>query len=110
MENQSPGRGGFVAIFSPFCYPRRGRRGLRGVKAMIQIRLQPEIEAQLAAEAQARGVALDRYIEKIVIARPVDRIHKRTVAEAIESIREQRKGNCLGGLDLKDLIHEGHKY
>lgn len=29
---------------------------------MIQIQLQPEIEARLAAEAQARGMALDRYI------------------------------------------------
>lgn len=32
---------------------------------MIQIRLRPEIEAQLAAEAQDHGLALDRYIEKI---------------------------------------------
>ncbi len=29
---------------------------------MIQLQLQPEIEAQFAAEAQARGMALDRYI------------------------------------------------
>jgi hypothetical protein len=77
---------------------------------MIQIQLQPEIEAQLAAEAQARGVALDHYIEKIVSARPVERIRQRTVAEAIDSIRELRKGNTLGGLKIKDLIHEGHKY
>jgi predicted transcriptional regulator len=33
---------------------------------MIQFELRPEIEAQLAAEAQARGLALDRYIEQIV--------------------------------------------
>ncbi len=77
---------------------------------MIQIQLQPEIEAQLAAEAQARGVALDHYIEKIVRARPVEQIGKRTVAEAIDSIRELRKGNTLGGLKIKDLINEGHKY
>jgi hypothetical protein len=77
---------------------------------VIQIQLQPEIEAQLAAEAQARGVALDRYIEKIVIARPVEPIRQRTVAEAIDSIRALRKGNTLGDLSLKDLVHEGHKY
>ncbi|HEY5056429.1 MAG TPA: hypothetical protein VII58_09725 [Acidobacteriaceae bacterium] len=35
---------------------------------MIQLELRPEIEAQLAAEAQARGLALDRYIEEIVTA------------------------------------------
>ena len=39
---------------------------------MIQLHLQPEIEAQLAAEAEARGLALDRYVETIVAARPVD--------------------------------------
>ena len=77
---------------------------------MIQIQLQPEIEAQLAAEAQARGVALDQYIEKIVRARSVEQVRQRTVGEAIDRIRELRKGNTLGGLKIKDLIHEGHKY
>ena len=77
---------------------------------MIQIQLQPEIEAQLAAEARARGVALDRYIEKIVSARPVEPLRQRTIAEAIDAIRELRKGNSLNGLEIEDLIHEGHKY
>lgn len=77
---------------------------------MIQIQLQPEIEAELAAEAQARGVALDRYIEKIVIARPTAQPRQRTVAEAIDSIRKLRKGNNLSGLNIKDLVHQGHKY
>ncbi len=83
---------------------------MQGVKAVIQIQLQSEIEAQLAVEAQARGIALAQYVEKIVIARPVEPIRQRTVAEAIDSIRELRKGNALGGLKIKDLIHEGHKY
>jgi hypothetical protein len=39
---------------------------------MIQIQLQPEVEAQLAAEAQAHGLTLDHYIEMIVRARAVD--------------------------------------
>jgi hypothetical protein len=79
------------------------------VKAMIQIQLQPEIEAQLAAEAQAKGVALNLYIEKIVSARPVEQVKQRTVAEAIDAIRMLRKGNSLSGLKVKDLIHEGHE-
>jgi predicted HicB family RNase H-like nuclease len=33
---------------------------------MLRLELQPEVEAQLAAEAQARGVALDRYVAAIV--------------------------------------------
>jgi hypothetical protein len=77
---------------------------------MIQIQLQPEIEAQLAAEAQDRGMALDRYIEKIVKGRSIEQVRRRSVAEAIASIRELRKGNNLGGLKIVDLIHEGRKY
>jgi hypothetical protein len=81
-----------------------------GVNTMIQIRLQPEIEAQLAAEAKDRGMALDRYIEKIVEGRPIEHVDPRSVSEAIDRIRELRKGNRLGGLNIKDLIHEGHIY
>jgi hypothetical protein len=77
---------------------------------MIQIQLQPEIEAQLAAEAKDRGMALDRYIETIVEARPTGQIRRRSAGEAIERIKALRKGNKLGGLNIKDLIHEGHQY
>lgn len=77
---------------------------------MIQIQLQPEIEAQLAAEAQARGLELDRYVEKIVEGRPVEQVKRHSVAEAIDRIRELRQGNTLGGLRIEDLIHEGHRY
>jgi Arc/MetJ-type ribon-helix-helix transcriptional regulator len=31
-------------------------------------------------------------------------------AEAVADILELRKGVKLGGLKIKDLIHEGHKY
>ena len=78
---------------------------------MIQIQLQPEIEAQLAAEAQVRGMALEHYIvEKLVGSRPVMGARQHSVGEAIDTIRELRKGNKLGGLKIKDLIHEGHRY
>ena len=78
---------------------------------MIQIYLQPEIEAHLAAEAQARGIALDVYIiEKLVGSWSAERDCRHSVAEAVDKIRELRKGNSLGGIKIKDLIHEGHKY
>ena len=77
---------------------------------MIQIRLRPEIEAQLAAEAQDHGLALDRFIEKIVSGRAVRKIKRHSVGQAIDRIRELRKGNTLGGLKIEDLIHEGHRY
>jgi hypothetical protein len=77
---------------------------------MIQFQLQPKIEARLAAEAQARSLALDHYIEMIVRTCTVEQVSQRSVAEAIDRIREFCNGNELSGLKIKDLMHEGHKY
>ncbi|MGB6742221.1 MAG: hypothetical protein WBE38_01095 [Terracidiphilus sp.] len=77
---------------------------------MIQIQLQPEIEAQLAAEAEVRGLALDRYIEKIVASRPIESASGPSVSQAIAAIRVLRKGNNMSSSEIRDLIHEGHKY
>jgi len=77
---------------------------------MIQLHLRPEIEAQLTAEAQDHGLTLDRYIENIVSVRSVAKIKRHSVGQAIDRIRELRKGNALGGLKIKNLIHEGHRY
>ena len=78
---------------------------------MIQIQLEPEVEAQLTAEAQARGLTLDRYIvEKLVGARTIEPSRQRSVGDAIDTIRALRTESKLGGLQIKDLIHEGHKY
>ena len=81
---------------------------------MIRLELQPEIEAQLAAEAQARGLTLDRYIEEIVETRvgPQAQGHaeKLSISDAIDRIIQQRESTALGGLKIKDLIEEGRKY
>lgn len=80
---------------------------------MIQIELQPEIESQLAAQAEACGVTFSEYLKDPLVKqaeRPAGRANRRSVAEAIESVRELRKGNKLGCLKIKELIHEGHKY
>jgi hypothetical protein len=50
--------------------------------------------------------ALETLAEK---ERPVARGTKST-AEAVAHIRESRKGIKLGGLKIRDLINEGHKY
>jgi hypothetical protein len=74
---------------------------------MIQIQLRPEVEAQLVAEAQARGMALESYIaEKLSGSQPASR---QAIADAVDGIRRLRKGNTLGGLSIQDLIHEGHR-
>ena len=76
---------------------------------MIQIPLESEIEAQLTAEAQARGLSLDRYIvEKLVGARTIESSLQRSVGDAIDNIRQLRKESKLGDLQIKDLILEGY--
>lgn len=50
--------------------------------------------------------ALESLAEK---ERPVARRNKST-AEAVAHIRESREGIKLGGLKIKDLIHEGHGF
>jgi hypothetical protein len=35
---------------------------------------------------------------------------RKSPAEAVAHIRASRKGITLGGLKIRDLIHEGHKY
>jgi hypothetical protein len=78
---------------------------------VIQIELQPETEAELTAEAKARGLALDRYIvQKLLESRPASGTRQHSVSVAIDNIHALRKGNRLDGAKIKDLIHEGHKY
>lgn len=79
---------------------------------MIQLRLQPEMEAQLAVEAREHGMTLGRYIEKIVEARPSARPAEDALRrEAVEAMSFSTKhGAALEGLLLKNMVHEGHKY
>lgn len=77
---------------------------------MIQIDLRPEIQAQLAAEAQARGMALELYIaEKLSQSRSEDTSGRNSVAEAIGRIRQLRKGNRLDGIRPGELIRDGRR-
>lgn len=69
--------------------------------------------SKLANEAQARGVALDPYIEQIVkahstAANPADDEQHWTLGEIL-AFRHEYNVN-LGGLTLTDLIHEGHRF
>jgi hypothetical protein len=77
---------------------------------MIRLELEPEIEAQLAAEARARGLALDQYVTRLVASRAAAQPMPESAAEAVAAIRELRKGNRLDGLKISDLIQEGRRY
>ena len=68
---------------------------------------------RLAAEAQARGVSLEMFVEEMLAQQaiaPEEGTMQGSVSKAIDRIRELRRQNTLGGLRTKDLIHEGHKY
>ncbi|HTV05958.1 MAG TPA: hypothetical protein VME86_11370 [Acidobacteriaceae bacterium] len=80
---------------------------------MIQIQLRPEIEAQLAAEARARGMSLETYVRVVVEERLSDRkAAKKQPRSAVEAMLSfaGKHGLTLGGASLKDMVHEGHKY
>lgn len=72
-----------------------------------------KVPDKLAAEARARGVSVEVYVQEILARQALEtnnEQHLQSVGAAIERIRESRRGNKLAGLRTKDLIHEGHKY
>ena len=79
----------------------------------MQVTLTPRGE-ELLKEQLARNAGslpeqiLERALETLAAEQPAER--KKTPAEAVGHIRESRKGVTLGGLKIKDMIHEGHKY
>jgi post-segregation antitoxin (ccd killing protein) len=69
---------------------------------------------QLAEQAAVQGLSVEAFVERLahqaIQNEPAPQKRKRTPGEAVAHIRESRKGVTLGGLKIKDLIHEGHKY
>ena len=77
----------------------------------VTVQLAPELQAQLAAEAQARGLALESYIP-VKLAESSSRTvaEQRAIEKAIDELRILRKDNILGGIPIKELVEEGRKY
>lgn len=72
---------------------------------MIHLQLQPEIEAQLAAEAAACGLQLDRYLEEIVAARPQP-LHELQLQEELEQgLREIAEGKTRPAEEVFAELH-----
>jgi Arc/MetJ-type ribon-helix-helix transcriptional regulator len=82
----------------------------------MNVRLSPHSE-QLLKEQLAHGTfrspedviehALEVLAEKV--STPAEGSQNEAAAQAIADILELRKGVTLGGLKIKDLIHEGHR-
>ena len=85
---------------------------------MNTVRLTPHSE-ELLQKQLAHGLyrsteeVIERALETLAQNEPVPSGTGRSAispAEAIADILEMQKRNRLGGLKIKDLIHEGHKY
>jgi len=76
-----------------------------------------DIPNEIAAQVQARGLALETYLQALVAsdaASPKLGLTRLgpgpyTPEEAGQNIRELRKGILLNGIRIKDLIEEGRK-
>jgi hypothetical protein len=81
----------------------------------ITIDIRPEVQAELARQAAAKGRALEAHAASLLedAARvPADirapaALDKERARAAGERIRELRKGVTLGGLTIRELIDEG---
>jgi uncharacterized protein CbrC (UPF0167 family) len=79
------------------------------------VKVTVQILDSLAEEARKRGVSVQAYVQDLIDWRTQEdtssAVSREAVSEAvdaIDAIREFRKGNKLNGLKIKDLIHEGH--
>lgn len=80
---------------------------------MKQMKVTIKVSDRLAAEARARGVSVEVYVQEILTQRTTEtsgEARLQSVRAAIERIVNLRKGNKLAGLQTKDLIQEGRKY
>ncbi len=80
-----------------------------------------DIPDEVASKARAEGLEVEMYVRRIVEKAGENDLARRygwsrfgtptkTSAEAAENIRQIASRNMLGGLKIKDLMHEGHKY
>ncbi len=60
----------------------------------------------------ARGETITITKHGVPVARlvPPEDVRRRDVGEAIEALREFRKGKTLGGMSIRELIEEGRRY
>jgi Arc/MetJ-type ribon-helix-helix transcriptional regulator len=70
------------------------------------------VEAQLrTGRYHSAEEVITRALEALAEKEPAEKSEgPKTPEEAVADILELRKGVTLGGLKIKDLIHEGHKY
>ena len=73
----------------------------------ITLNLPPDIERDMLAEAQARGLSLDELVSEVVIARI--QIRQQTASPRLSRLWDLRKGLRLGDVSIRELISEGRE-
>jgi hypothetical protein len=74
--------------------------------------VKPELEAALAAQAEARGVPVRTWVASVVeerLAHPPRQLRSEEVLNAVEKMKRLSEGNRLDGLKIKDLMQEGRR-
>jgi hypothetical protein len=71
------------------------------------------IPDELAAQVEARGLALETYVrdlmEEKLSQEQADKGQRRAAVEGMLQFAGKH-GAMLGGQDLKSMVHEGHKH
>ena len=70
------------------------------------------IPDELAAQVEARGFVLETCLRELMEERLSQEPIREKRRQAVEAMRgfAGKHGATLGGLDLKSMVHEGHKY
>jgi hypothetical protein len=70
------------------------------------------IPDELAAQVEARGFVLETCLRELMEERLSQEPIRDGRRQAVEAMRgfAKKHGATLGGLDLKSMVHEGHKY
>ena len=81
---------------------------------MREMKVTVKVPDELAALAREKGLSVEVYVEQVLVEQcnghRLVSDKSATIAEAVARIREIGKGNKLDGENIKDWIHEGHKY
>jgi hypothetical protein len=81
------------------------------------MRISLDISERVVARAEADGVSVEAFVksvsEQAAEPRPDterERVDLQTTRDAASNIRELSKRLTLGGIKIRDLVHEGHRY
>lgn len=77
----------------------------------ITVDVRPEVQAELARQAAARGSVIKAYVATLLEEAAHVRVSfdKERAQAAAARIRELRQGVTLGGLTIRELIDEGRR-